>query len=69
MNAAGIDGWTEWRGGACPVPRTARVEVMQDARQARGLALAFNWHGIGPDAVRFWRFERAPQPVPREARP
>ena len=52
------DGWMEWRGGICPVAPTVRVEVVQEMRHARGLALAFDWvEEDGPRAVHFWRHE------------
>lgn len=52
------EGWTEWRGGVCPVPAMTRVEVVQELRHARGLALSFDWiQKFGPRAVLFWRIE------------
>lgn len=53
------DGWLEWRGAPCPVAPTARVEVIQEMRHARGVALSFDWiRKAGPTAVLFWRVER-----------
>jgi hypothetical protein len=60
---AALYDWQEWHGGPCPVPPTERVEVVQHARHARGLALAFNWHSHGKDPVHFWRFERPIKPA------
>lgn len=58
IEALDVYGWQDWEGTRCPVPPTARVEVIQAARHARGLALAFNWTGRGFDAVQLWRIER-----------
>lgn len=54
-----FDGWIPWTGGVCPVPPTTRIEVVQELRHARGLALSFDWvQKFGPRAVFFWRLER-----------
>lgn len=51
--------WAAWEGGVCPVPASTRVEVLQEMRHARGLALSFDWvKKFGPTAVFFWRLER-----------